>query len=184
MGVPKALLTIGEKTFLQHIVAKADSAGISRTVIVLGSDASKIKEKMLWYHGTMTVNECWQEGQLSSILAGLNAVREFDPEGVLIWPVDRPLVAASTIAGLMANFPPAHDKIVVPRYKGMRGHPVLVGRPFFSALERAPADVGARFILWNNQGNVVEYETDDQGVTLNIDTPGLYKSILSKGEER
>jgi len=46
MGRPKALLRIGEETFVQHVVGQLYSAGLHDVVIVLGADADQIRMRI------------------------------------------------------------------------------------------------------------------------------------------
>lgn len=180
MGLPKALLKIGEKTFLQYIVDVLNSARVLDVVVVLGADAEEIQNSLGWFNGKVVVNEEWQKGQLSSLLVGLHALERKDLHGVLICPVDRPLVSQAVIVGMLQKFWTKHKPIIVPTYNGQRGHPVLISKDLFVELEQAPMDVGARAVLWNHPHDILEFPTDDEGVILNIDTPEIYQEKIVK----
>ena len=113
MGSPKALLTIGGKTFLQHIADLLHSAQINEIVLVLGSDEERIRQSLAWFDGTIAVNRNWHEGQLSSILAGLDALQSLHPEGVMICPVDHPLLTKELLLSLLNAFKTSKKKIVL-----------------------------------------------------------------------
>lgn len=178
MGSPKALLKIGEKTFVEHIVDVLSSAGILNLSIVLGANAEIIRERLGLFGEKIVINERWQDGQLSSVLAGLRSLDRKNIQGILICPVDRPLITREVIADMLLLFRQSRKSIVVPTYKGERGHPVIVGRSLFSELERAPADVGARAVLWSHPEEIAESPTENNGILLNIDTPENYQRRL------
>ncbi|MEK6570094.1 MAG: nucleotidyltransferase family protein [Bacteroidota bacterium] len=180
MGSPKALLKIGQKTFLQYIADVLVSARVLDIVVVLGADASEIQKNLGWFRGKILINEDWQKGQLSSILVGLRAVEQKDLHGILICPVDCPLITQHLIVKMLHQFWTRHKPIVVPVYKGRRGHPVLIGRAFLAELERAPIEIGVRAVLWNHPDDVLEYQTEDDGVLTNIDTPEDYQGKIVK----
>ncbi|MGA9363541.1 MAG: nucleotidyltransferase family protein [Bacteroidota bacterium] len=183
MGSPKALLKIGGKSFVQHIVDVFIASRVLDIVVVLGADSEAIKTQLNWFKGKTVINEEWKRGQLSSILAGLHAVDQEDLHGVLIWPVDRPLVSEHVIVGILHQFWTKHKQIVVPVFSGQRGHPVLVGKSLFEALEKAPMDIGARTVLWDHPKDVLEYQTEEDGVVINIDSAEDYqKYVLNRAE--
>ncbi len=181
MGQPKALLRIGEKTFLQHIVGVLQEAALDHIVAVLGADREKILRELNWFTGKIAVNTQFQKGQLSSIVTGLNEV-EKNPEadGAFIWPADHPLVSADLVAKMTQEFYRLNPFIVLPKYKGQRGHPVLFAKILFDKLRAAPLDVGARAVVHDYAEDVLEVETDEEGVVMNIDTPRDYQEKIVK----
>jgi molybdenum cofactor cytidylyltransferase len=184
MGSPKALLKIGGKSFVQHIVDVFIASRVLDTVVVLGADSEAIKTQLNWFKGKTVINEEWKRGQLSSILAGLHAVDHEDLDGVLVWPVDRPLVSEHLIVGMLHQFWTKHKQIVVPVFSGQRGHPVLVGKSLLEDLEKAPMDIGARTVLWDHPNDVLEYQTEEEGVVINIDSAEDYqKHVLERIRE-
>ncbi len=180
MGSPKALLKIGDATFLQHISAVLSSVRITTQAIVLGSDAGRIQPSLSWFSGKVVINEGWEKGQLSSICCGLDAVEGPDCHGILLWPVDRPFVTGIVCVDLLQAFWTSGRQIVVPVHHGKRGHPVLFGASLFDELRALPHDVGARGILHRHPGDVYEVETSEEGTILNIDTPEDYNSAIRK----
>ncbi len=178
MGSPKALLEIGENTFLQHIIRILSDQNVENIIVVLGAHAEEIKPKIPILPVTVVINEQWKNGQLSSLIAGLNAIDESKTDGVLIWPVDHPLVSGIVIDELINAFENDNDKIIIPRYQGKRGHPVIFPKSLFDDLRSAPLDEGARSVVHRNEDLVYEVETSDEGVLLNIDTPEDYKKFI------
>ena len=181
MGEPKALLKIGEKTFLQHVIDVLHSACILDTVIVLGNDAVKIQNTLDWFQGKVIINDNWQQGQLSSIIAGMNMLNGTDLHGVMICPVDHPLISQGLLVDLLQTFWKSKKKIVLPVYDQKRGHPVIFSKELFDELKSAPMNVGARFVVRQHPNDVAELVTAEDGVVQNIDTPEDYEmKILSR----
>ncbi len=182
MGSPKALLKIGERTFLQQIVGELQSAGIAEIIVVLGADAEVIQKSLSWFHGRIVVNEHWKKGQLTSIIAGLCSLRRHVFQAALICPVDHPRITQQLITDLLRAFQRSGKNIIVPSYKGRRGHPVLFASALFDELQGADTAIGARQVVRNHPDDVYEAVTDEKGVVLNIDTPEDYQTnILSNG---
>jgi len=188
MGTPKALLKIGEKTFLQHIVETLHSARIIDVVIVIGAEAEKIQKTLTWFDGKVVVNDEWQKGQLSSIITGLNALdlTKSEPEeihGAIICPADHPLLTQSLLVDLLQGYWLSKKRIIIPIHRGKRGHPVIFDRELFDDIRNAPLDIGARAVVRNHEQEVHEVDVNDEGVLINIDSPDDYKKyILNYGK--
>ena len=174
MGTPKALLKIGEKSFLRHIVEVLYSSRVLDVVIVLGSGAEQIQQTLTWFNGKIVINENWKRGQLSSIIKGLDALEQKDLHGIMICPVDRPLITQSLVVDLLQAFWKSKKKIIIPNYDGQRGHPVIFSTDLLGELKRAPHNVGARAIVRAHPEEIFEVRTDERGVIINIDTPEDY----------
>ena len=188
MGSPKALLKIGEKTFLQYIVEALHSARIIDVVIVFGAEAEKIQKTLTWFDGKIVTNNDWQKGQLSSIITGLNALdlTKSEPEeihGAIICPADHPLLTQSLLVDLLQGYWLSKKRIIIPIHRGKRGHPVIFDRELFDDIRNAPIDIGAREVVRNHEQEVHEVDVNDEGVLINIDSPDDYKKyILNYGK--
>ncbi len=155
MGGPKALLRIGEGTFLAHAYRLFALPGISSVVAVLGAQAQRVRaEAGLPAEATVVVNDRWREGMLTSVWAGLDAAEALGAEAVLLHPVDNPFVEPATIDAVVAALA-AGAEIVVPSHGGRRGHPAGFARAAFPALRAAPTDEGARAVLAQDPGRVL-----------------------------
>jgi molybdenum cofactor cytidylyltransferase len=183
MGTSKCLLKIGEKTFLQHIVEVLHSARVLDVVVVLGAEAEEIQKTLTWFDGKVVVNNDWQKGQLSSIICGLNALdlSKTDPEeihGAVICPIDHPLISQSLLVDLLQAFWKSKKDIIIPTFKGKRGHPVIFRSLLFDELKKSSLDVGAREVVHNHPEDICEVATDEEGILMNIDTPEDYESKI------
>lgn len=169
----KANLLIEDKTFLTTIVEVMRGAGINQVYVVLGKDIDRIQEKNPHLDVTYVINKEYQKGQLSSIQAVLEVIpRTLD--SLIIHLVDHPLINVSTVQTLIKARRTKKAPIIIPTYRGKRGHPVLFGSEVFKQLMEAPMDVGARAVVWNNQDTLHEIETEDVGIVVNINTPEDY----------
>jgi molybdenum cofactor cytidylyltransferase len=181
MGRPKALLTVGTTTFLRRIVEVLHAARVTDIVIVLGSQAAEISSGLGWFTGTVVRNQRWQEqGQISSLVAGLAGLDREEVQGAMICPVDHPLITQATIVDLLQAFWHTPKDIIVPTFRGKRGHPVIFRRTLFRELREAhPEAEGARAVVKAHAGDVLEIPTEDAGVITDIDTPEEYAAALS-----
>ncbi len=107
-------------------------------------------------------------GMGDSIAAAVRATK--DASGWLILPGDLPLIrpeALQAVADALAQ----HD-VVVPHYRGQRGHPVGFGDTCEPALRALTGPNGAQSIVRAEAavGAVHDMEIDDDGIVVDIDT--------------
>jgi len=178
MGGPKALLRLGETTFLAHACRLVARPGVASVVAVLGAEAPRVRaEAGLPAEATVVVNDRWQEGMLSSVWRGLDVAEAAAADAVLLHPVDHPLVEPATVDRVIEALS-SSAAIAVPTWGGRRGHPGGFHRAVFAELRAAPPDHGARAVLAAAPGRVV-HVPGDPGCVAGIDTPEDYARALS-----
>jgi molybdenum cofactor cytidylyltransferase len=124
------------------------------------------------------MNPDWKQGQLSSIHAAIRSLADEKTDGVMLLLVDHPLISARIVARLVETFYSSGAAIVLPTCKGKRGHPVIFASRLYEELLAAPADVGARAVVWAHASEVKEVPTDEEGVTLNLNDPDSLRKAL------
>jgi molybdenum cofactor cytidylyltransferase len=180
MGSPKALLPYRGHTFLEHLIEATTHPRIGMRRIVLGAGAETIREKLGLAPSTIVFNENWQQGQLSSIQAAVRSLPPGETEGLILCPVDHPLVSAKLVARLIAEFDASGKLIVLPTYNGKRGHPLIFRASLYEEILAASPEVGARQVVWNHTSDLLEVPTDEEGIILNLNNPDALKKALEK----
>jgi molybdenum cofactor cytidylyltransferase len=178
MGRPKALLPFREGTFLEHLIEITSDPRIGVKRVVLGSGAEVIRTIAKLKPSMVVLNAEWEKGQLSSIRAGLLSLKEIEIDGIILCPIDHPLVSARLVAELVHLFYEDKKAIVLPTYNARRGHPVIFSKALFEELLSAPDDKGARAVVWAHAGDVLEVPTDEEGVILNINDPDMLQRAM------
>lgn len=182
MGRPKALLPIDGQTFIERIVAALKQSGIERIFVVLGFNAEEMRREIEHLPVEILINQAYQQGQLSSLQVALRRLdSEKDCDAILVHLVDHPYLSAAVVNRMIDRYRESKNCIVIPKYRGKRGHPVLFDRSLFAELLSAPIDQGAKAVVNAHRDQTLEIDTDDIGVTLDIDTPELYRQHI-KGE--
>ncbi len=178
MGKPKALLNIDDSTFLEVIVKNLLDANFAPLMIVLGTEAAKIKDVIDDdNHCVFVHNKHPDKGQIFSLHCALKQLPD-DVLGFLMVLVDHPLVKASTYRALYTQGQKTPDNIVIPTYNGQRGHPVYFGRRYFKDLLEAPLSLGARVVVNKYAQEIHLMAVEDAGILKDIDTPADYNSNL------
>jgi molybdenum cofactor cytidylyltransferase len=170
MGYPKPLLKIGGRTFIEQ-VALTMLAVVPRLVIVLGAHRDRVRSAIP--HDTriaIVENPNYSRGQLSSLKVGLGAIQP-DASGVLVHLGDHPLVRVETFRSIVDYYDRADTPILIARYEGHRGHPVIFDRAVFGELLSGPEEEGARHVVNADPSRVAYADLDDPGINLDLDTP-------------
>jgi molybdenum cofactor cytidylyltransferase len=182
MGRPKALLPIEGETFIGRIVASLKQTQVGKIVVVLGHNSDLLAAAIRPLAVEILINPNYQLGQLSSLqVAVRNLLPDADCDGILVHLVDHPYIDASLVDRMIQQFYESKKDIIVPRCRGKRGHPVLFSRRLFGELLDAPMDQGAKAVVNAHGAATLEMETDEEGITVDIDTPELYRQHV-KGE--
>jgi molybdenum cofactor cytidylyltransferase len=180
MGRPKPLLACRGSTFLGHLLRVTAHPAIGVRRVVLGAAADEILRAAALAPEIVVLNNEWQRGQLSSIQAGLRSLPEGATDGVLLCPVDHPLISTHLVDLLVKAFRSQGKSIVMPTWQGHRGHPVVFGAKLYPELLAAPADVGARAVVWEHQTDLYELPTGEEGVVLNLNDPASLARAVGK----
>lgn len=184
MAHDKALLPWGPTTFLEHLLQQVKDSRVGLVRVVLGANADAVQKKISFGSAEVVVNKNWQKGQLSSLIAALDSLPKGMVEAALVCLVDHPCISSSLIRLLMDKFQQSGKLIVLPTYRGQRGHPVIFSARLFDELRKAPLDVGARTVVRRPADDVLQVPTEEEGVVLNINDRGAYEKILQKPPPR
>lgn len=176
MGRPKALLPIEGETFIERIVGALRRTSADGVFVILGHNAGDMRRSVEHLPVEILVNPDYQRGQLSSLQVAIrHLTRVPDCEGMLVHLVDHPYIDADLVDRMIRRFRESGKLIVVPRFGDRRGHPVLFSSQLFPELLSAPIEEGAKAVVNAHRGETLEIDTENEGITLDIDTPELYR---------
>jgi molybdenum cofactor cytidylyltransferase len=179
MGEPKALVSVQGLTFVEHLVAATRLPRVGITRIILGAHAAEISAKLKFDPAMIVVNPDWLTGQLSSIQAAIRSMPADTTDGIILCPVDHPLVSRRLISELIAQFDSSRKAIALPTYRGKRGHPVIFRATLYDELLAASPEVGARQVVWAHSQEIEEVPTEEEGVVLNLNDPESLKKVAT-----
>jgi len=180
MGRPKALLPLGGETFVSCVCRTLTAAGVDDVVVVAGAELEAVTSAVhrAGLSARIIENPRRDEGQLSSLLAGLAVADRPGVEAVVVHLVDAPLVAAGTVRAVMDAFRRTRAPVVRPIIHGRHGHPVLFARGVFDELRRADPSVGAKAVVRAHAADACDVPVDDAGACQDIDTPADYARFI------
>lgn len=176
MGRPKALLLLGEETFLGRIVRLVREVEAVPVVVVADPHGATIQRAHEHLDVRWARNAAPEQGMFSSIQAGV-ARLPAGAEGALIWPVDVPLVRLDSVQALLRE---RCDRLLLPSCQGRSGHPIwLPAHLFPEVLAMAPeAAMGLRALRQRHPQEVIWVPVDDAAVLRDVDTPEDLAGLL------
>jgi len=174
MGKLKPLLRFKDTTFLGQIISVLRLSDVDTITVVLGAGAETIKKSVDLSGTRIVINEDYQKGQLSSLIAAIEQSPQ-ETEAILVCLVDNPFITKEVVDNIVAKFKETNSQIIVPVFNKRRGHPTLFSRSLFDELLSAPEEEGARYVLYSNEERILELETSESGILISIDTPDDYK---------
>ena len=182
MGSPKAaLLTPDGVTFIARIVRTLREARVDDLVIVTGRHHDAVIDALTRDRvipaPRVVGNPDPSRGQLSSLLAGMDAVVTPRTEALMMTLVDVPLVRVSTVVAVIGEWQRTRAPIVRPAIGDRHGHPVIFDRAVLDEIRRAPLDAGAKSVVRAHERELVNVPVDDEGCVKDVDTPSDYEAL-------
>jgi xanthine dehydrogenase accessory factor len=174
MSQQKLLMPFEGKSMIATVVAKIAGTALLRTIVVTGSDRNKIEEELKAYPISFANNERYEEGMLTSVQAGVAAAGP-EADGYLVLLGDQPMVSEVVINRLIAVFQKTEKGLLIPTFKGKRGHPVVIGSKYKEEIKILNPEIGLRELFLNHSDDILEIEFESEAVLKDIDTPEDYQ---------
>lgn len=165
------------RPLIHHVLDAVAASDVDEIVVVIGAHAHRVREAIeTWQSGRevgipvqVVMNERWQEGQSTSVRAGLQAV---GPVSAVLFPLaDQPRVPPALLNALIAKHRHTLAPIVQPLYRGIPGSPVLFDCSLFPDLMALRGDIGGRAIVRAHPEYVHHVDWPDATAALDVDTP-------------
>ena len=174
MGTNKLSLPWRRKTVLEHCLRVLLSSEVGEVWVVLNRQTWELGKRLRMPRVKLVRNPRSQEGMSTSIRKGIQAMGQ-KSRAVLIALGDHPLLKANTVNALIRTYVEKKGTIIVPVFRGKRGHPVLFDRRYMKELLKLKKDVGARTLLERHREEVYEVNSKSEGVVVDIDTWEEYR---------
>lgn len=200
MGELKALLPWHGRPLIEHQVSALATAGVSRTIVVLGHQSERLESLLADRSGIQCVfNPDYKQGKTTSIKAGLHAlkasstppaagepgeaVRLLPEESILILNADQPR-SADTIRRVKEMHRRADSSkrtylITIPTYGGKGGHPIILSLSLTDELMDISEDtLGVKDVVRRHGEETQRVEIDCPEILLDLNTPQDYQKAL------
>lgn len=150
---------------LQHVLDLSADAELAPVVVVLGTDADEIEATFMWRDELRVRNHSPAEGISSSVRLGLSTLSRFhEAQRAVVLLGDQPFLSMEQLEVVLA----ADGQIIVPRYVGKVGNPVVLDRSIWPLAARLEGDRGFSQVF-SAYPNLVTF-VDVPGANPDIDT--------------
>lgn len=174
MGDFKPMLSIGEISVAQRVVATLRQAGAERVVVVTGYNADELERHLSKSGAVFVRNEEYRTTEMfDSALIGLKYIRG-KCDRILFTPVDVPLFTAATVRELLDS----GAELACPVCGGQRGHPILMSPNVVDRLLRDSGEDGLKGALSRCGVPMTLVDVPDPGILHDADTPEDYRQLL------
>ena len=171
MGEFKQLLPIGGCPAVCRI-ASVLSENLRQVIVVVGHRAQDVQDALSEHNVKCVINKNYRHGMLSSVQC---AVREMGPgRDYLFCLGDQPSLNGDIVQAVIDRALRVDAGIVVPTFRGKRGHPLFLGRSYGSAILKLEQGVGLNAITRTNPQDTVEVPVDYEAILQDMDTPADY----------
>ncbi|OEF97545.1 nucleotidyltransferase family protein [Desulfuribacillus alkaliarsenatis] len=143
----------------------------SRVIVVGGYQIERIEEAIKQYPKVEVIyNEYYDQGMFSSVQKGLAAT---NADKVFFTPGDYPLINQEICKSLLA----ASGEIIIPVWKGKKGHPILLERKIINEILNEPDSYNLKAYIRRKVANYVEVSSP--GILYDVDTLDDYHNVLT-----
>jgi CTP:molybdopterin cytidylyltransferase MocA len=180
MGTNKLLLKVGKKRIIEHIIHTLQPLD---TILVLGHKANEIKSIIEDLAVRTVINHDYKKGMITSFQAGLRVLDSRTDAVFMVlsdtFGFNKPLL--ERMSETMERNPDIH--IVSPRFKGRKGHPVLIKKSLFKEFLNLEEDKTMKNVV-NRFKKQHGYVEADEWCIVDLDTPEEYERILEMWKQR
>jgi molybdenum cofactor cytidylyltransferase len=173
MGQPKLLLPWGERTVIEAVLAAWRTSSVTATVVVVHPFDQDLAELCRKAGARVIVPPAPPPDMKASVTHALAAITtDYEPASDDIWalvPADMPWLRSDLIDAMLGDFARTGAEILVPTYKGRRGHPVLFRWSLAAEVGRLSEVEGVNGLLKRHPP--AEFASPDDSVLGDLDTP-------------
>ena len=168
-GTQKLLLPFANQTVIGHVADQVIKSSIHQVLVVTAEQSEQIAAALKGKRLSIVINPDFEGDMLSSIRCGLRALPGCD--AVMILPGDQPAIRSELVAEMIKIFETSNVSIIVPTYRGRRGHPILFSTKYCDEVQKKYDGVGLRGLLSAHPEQVHEMKVDDASVLADMHIP-------------
>ncbi len=180
-GINKLAVEMQGVPLLRRALIALSGAGVDEVAVVLGHRAESLAPMVRDFPVTVVHNDRYDNGQMSSVHAGLAALPAGPFDAVLICLADQPLLNAQDIQALIGAFKKRERGCaVVPQVKGECGNPVILDWNVRDQILAGGMNVGCRQFIDAHPDSVVTFDTENDHYVVDLDTPEDLRALEAR----
>jgi len=177
-GAQKLLAPYGASTVVRTVVDTVLAAGVDYLVVVGGPGSEAVRAAVGGPPVVWTENPEPDRGLSSSVASGVAAIPP-NVGAVLVVLGDQPTVTVAVVERVVSAWREGGGPVVAPRYRGLRGNPVLFDSVLFDTLGALVGEHGARDLIAADPARVTMVDVAES-LPMDIDTPSDYDELLRR----
>jgi molybdenum cofactor cytidylyltransferase len=175
MRTNKLLLPFKDKPIIHCVIDNVMQSGVDHILVVLGA----FRDEMISAIGKLPVEHCfnsrYKHGMFTSVQCGFLKMPETS-DAAIIFLGDQPLIPGEVTRQMIRAYARSEKGILIPVYKGKRGHPILIDRKYAVAIDQIDQAEGLRTLLNTCKEDLQEVEVEAPGILRDIDTEEDYRN--------
>lgn len=184
----KLLLDVQGVPMVRRAALMLCECPFEQVVVVVGHQQAAVRKALAGLAITVITNEDYNSGQHSSVRAGLSAARRIggtdaldgSTSGAMICLADQPWLTAEDLLALWRIFDNRNrGNILIPRFEGQRGNPVVMGPAAVEAAAVAEVSAaGGRRFVDENDPDVEFWDGASRQFVQDVDSPQDISSMI------
>jgi molybdenum cofactor cytidylyltransferase len=176
MQTNKLLLPYQGKTMIETVIDHVRQSDIDHILVVTGA----FRDELLPVISRLPVTHChnsrYEQGMLSSVQCSMRNVPA-TMDAVMIFLGDQPAIPGEVAGKLILEYSKSDKGIIIPVYKGRRGHPLLIDGKYRKIIGKLNHAVGLRDLLHKYPEDILEVNVEMPGILKDIDTEEDYQAL-------
>lgn len=185
MGRPKLLLPLGGRSVLECVIAAVKEAGVDTVLVVVGPHVRELLPVAREAGASVLELDEETADMRTTVQHGLDWLeRHCEPspdDQWLLLPADHPTLDPEIVrAVLQARLDAPDRSIVIPTYRGKRGHPALLTWRHVPSIRAFLPGQGLNTYMRQRADEVLEKPMPSDAVLVDLDTPEDYARLRER----
>lgn len=167
---------LGDISLIKRIILILQQANVEPIVIITGYDDLELKHHLSNYRVVFLYNENYKStDKLYSAKIGLTFLKD-KCNKIFFTSLRVPMFTQLTLKKMLD----CKEKIVIPRYKGKNGHPLLLSSDIIGEILHYQGDSGMRGAISRIDIPPQYVDVDDEGILLQVQQMGMPEEIIKQ----
>lgn len=169
-----------QKTIIEHITEQVLNSRVDHVVVVTGHMAREVREAVEPLGAKVVYNRSYKTGEmLSSLKVGLNAMPDHIAAALVVLG-DQPRIQPRVIYQIALAYAEGKSELIAPSFERRRGHPILIGRRYWTEIFNLPRGGAPRDIINAHAEDIHYVNVNTDSVLRDVDTPQDYSDERSR----
>jgi molybdenum cofactor cytidylyltransferase len=178
--INKMTLTVGGKPMLRHMAETLVESNLASIHAVIGFEEAFARSALSGLDVTLVENPHYEEGQMTSVHAGLRSVQG-KLDAVMVCLADQALLTSTDINQLLAQYEQGdQQRILVPTWQGQRGNPIIIPADQVNNIVSGQRNLGCKRLIEKKPELTQAYEMPNDHVVFDVDCTEDYQQLIKR----